>query len=116
MRSPRSFIDRRSYTVTGLGAGASATGRLPGGVELRHFPLPEIAMRELRVRDRQVRLAHAALAPADDVQVQGAGPPAHARLALAAALRLDRVQVPQQIARRGRGLEPHHRVPERALG
>src|SRR5947207_4598791 len=110
MRSPRSFIDSSSSTVTGLGDGASATGGLPGGVELRHFPLPEIAVRELRVRDRKVRLVHPALAPADDVQVKRARLQAHARLALAPAIYLDRVLFAQQAEMRECGLETNQSI------
>src|SRR5881394_972153 len=105
----------RSSTVTGLGAAVSATCRLPGGVELRQLSQPEIAVRELGVWNRQVRLAHAALAPPHDVQVQRAGTPPQSGVALAAALRFDHLQVAEQRARLERGLEQDHLVQEGSL-
>src|SRR5260221_10862255 len=116
MRSARSFMARSSRVVIGLVS--SAMGRRAwrrSGLELRQLALPERAVRKLRVRDHELRLAHDAIAEANDVQVQGAGSPPHLRATLATARRFDRVQVVEQLGGLEGGLEQDHLVEVGAL-
>src|SRR6185437_3767009 len=111
MRSPRSFMARSSWVVTGLVSSAirsRARGR--SRLELCQLALPEGAVRNLGVRDHELRLAHDAIAEADDVQVQGPRSPANPRPALATALRFDRVQEVEQLGGIEGGLEQDHLV------
>src|SRR2546422_6304485 len=106
MRSPRCFRASSSWVVTDFGS--SAIGGRAGrgsGLELRQLALPEGAVGNLGVRNNELRVAQHPIAEAHDIQVQGPRSPAHAGPALAAALRLDRVQVDEQL-----------RGPERGLG
>src|SRR6266516_1606663 len=82
-------------------------------LQLRHLAAPEVAVGELGMGHRQPRLGHHAIAVADDVQVQGAGPPALA--ALPAALPFDLQERAQQLARLERRLQQHHLVEEGSL-
>src|SRR2546428_2346663 len=102
MRSPRCFMATSSRVVTGYGSSAM--------VELRQLALPEGAVRKLGVRDQERGLTHHAIAEPHDVQVQGARSPADPRLALAAALRFDRVKVDEQLGGLERGFEQDHLV------
>src|SRR6185295_8759857 len=111
MRSPRCFMARSSWVVTGLvssAIGSRAWGR--SGFELRQLALPEGAVRKLGVRDHELRIAHDAIAEAHDVQVQGPRSPANPRPALATAFRFDRVQVDEQLGGLEGGLEQGHLV------
>src|SRR5712671_5498548 len=95
MRSPRSFMARSSWVVTGLASLAMGRrARRPSGIELRQLALPEGAVRKLRVRDHERRLVDYPITEAHDVQVQGPPPPANS--ALAAALRFDRMEVDER--------------------
>src|SRR3989449_5344329 len=111
MRSPRAFIARSSWVVTGFVSSAiGSRARRGSGLERPQLALPEWAVRKLGVRDHERRLAHHPMAEADDVQVQGARSPAHARPALATALRFDRVQVREQLGGLEGGLEQDHLI------
>src|SRR2546428_9399333 len=72
MRSAFSFILRSVCVVTGLGS--SAMGHRQR-LELGDLPEPEVAMRQLGVRDGELGRAHGAVAEPHDVEVQRAGPP-----------------------------------------
>src|SRR6266516_1783539 len=102
MRSPRCFMATSSMVVTGLGSSAI--------VELRQLALPEGAVRKLGVRDHEGRLTQHTIAETHDVQVQGPRSPTNPRLALAAALRFDRVEVDEQLGGLERGFEQDHLV------
>src|SRR6266571_3752121 len=82
MRSPRSFMARRSWVVTDLGSSA---------IDLRE-------------------LAHRSIAEADDIQVQRPRSPANARAPVAAALRVDGVEVNEQLGGLEGGFEQDHLV------
>src|SRR2546422_6497312 len=84
------------------------------GVELRDLAKPEVAVCELGVRHGQFRLAHFAVSEAHNVEVERTRPPANSPHA--PALRLDRVEVTQQLGRREAGLEEHHLVQVGILG
>src|SRR5256885_15287173 len=117
MRSPRPFMARSSWVVTGFVSSAigSRAGR-SRDLQFRQLSLPKWAVRQLGVRDDELRLVRHPFAEAHDVQVQGAWSPAHARPALAAALRLDRVQVDEQLGGLERGLEQQHPGQEGPFG
>src|SRR5436309_13642112 len=106
MRSPRSFMARRSWVVTGLGSSA---------IDLRQLGLPEGPVRRLGVRDHERALAHRSIAEADDIQVQRPRSTANARAPVAAALRLDGVEVNEQLGGLERGFEQDHLVQVRPL-
>src|SRR2546426_2440827 len=111
MRSPRSFMARSSWVVTGLVSSAiGSRARRRSGLELRQLALPEGTVRKLGVRDHELRLVHHPITEADDVQVQGPWSPANPRPALATALRFDRVQVDEQLGGLEGGLEQDHLV------
>src|SRR3989449_8779650 len=111
MRSPRSFMARSWWVVTGLVSSAIGNrARRRSGLELRQLALPEGTVRKLGVRDHELRLAHHPITEADDVQVQGPWSPANPRPALATALRFDRVQVDEQLGGLEVGLEQDHLV------
>src|SRR2546421_8557541 len=101
MRSPRSFMARRSWVVTDLGSSA---------IELRQLALPEGPVRKLGVWDHERGLAHRPIAEADDIQVQRPRSPANARAPLAAALRFDGVEVNEQLGGLEGGFEQDHLV------
>src|SRR2546425_12738542 len=100
MRSAFSFILRSVCVVTGLGA--SAMGHRQR-LELGDLPEPEVAMRQLGVRESELRRVHNAVAEPYDVDVQGAGPPPHPPFP--APLGLDGPTLPQQLGRLEPGLE-----------
>src|SRR5437764_839269 len=110
MRFPCCFICSRSCIVTGLGSSATG-GRL--AVELGDLPQPEVAARQLGMRDRELRFTHGAVAVAYDVQVERARTPPHRPHA--APLRFNRVQLREQLARLERRLEQDHLVQVRPL-
>src|SRR2546430_933337 len=57
MRSPRSFMARSSWVVTGLVSSAIGNrARRRSGLELRQLALPEGTVRKLGVRDHELRL------------------------------------------------------------
>src|SRR5256885_15997426 len=88
MRSPRSFMARRSWVVTDLGSSA---------IELRQLALPEGPVRKLGVWDHERGLAHPPIAEADDIQVQRPRSPANAPAPPAATLRFDALQVKMRL-------------------
>src|SRR2546422_8905580 len=90
MRSPRCFRASSPWVVTDFGSSAI-------GGQLRQLALPEGAVGNLGVRNNELRVAQHPIAEAHDIQVQGPRSPARAGPALAAALRLDRVQVDEQL-------------------
>src|SRR2546430_10603685 len=106
MRSPRSFMARRSWVVTDLVSSAiGSRARRGRGVELRQLALPEGPVRELGVRDDERGLAHHPIPEADDIQVQRPRSPANARAPVAAALRFDGVEVNEQLGGLEGGLD-----------
>src|SRR5213078_848255 len=106
MRSPRSFMARRSWVVTDLVSSAiGSRARRGRGVELRQLALPEGPVRKLGVRDHERGLAHRSIPEADDIQVQRPRSPANARAPLAAALRFDGVEVNERSEERRVGKE-----------
>src|SRR3989449_430202 len=111
MRSPRSFMARRSWVVTDLVSSAiGSRARRGRGVELRQLALPEGPVRKLGVWDHERGLAHRSIAEADDIQVQRPRSPANARAPLAAALRFDGVEVNEQLGGLEGGFEQDHLV------
>src|SRR2546425_10286207 len=104
MRSPRSFMARRSWVVTDLVSSAiGSRARRGRGVELRQLALPEGPVRKLGVWDDERGLAHRSIAEADDIQVQRPRSLANARAPLAAELRFDGVDWNDQLGgHRGR--------------
>src|SRR5439155_4770539 len=103
MRSPRCFRASSSWVVTAFVSSAI-------GGQLRQLALPKGAVGNLGVRNNELRVAQHPIAEAHDIQVQGPRSPAHAGPALAPALRLDRVQVDEQLGGLERGLEPDRLV------
>src|SRR5258708_33037979 len=107
MRSPFSFISSNVRVVM--------LGMFP--FQLGDFALPEIAVLELRVRNREVLTPHGPSTEADDIEIERPWSPALPlpRAALSPPLRLDRPAFRQQ--RRGleRGLEENHLVQIRRL-
>src|SRR5437899_258840 len=99
MRSPFSFISSRVRVVM-LG--------MVHRLELGDFAAPEVAVRQLGMRNRQIRLLHGALAVPHDIEVQGARPPALAPLT--PSLRLDRATLPQQLVRSESRFDQHHLI------
>src|SRR5258705_2235412 len=98
MRSPFSFISSKVRVVM--------LDMFP--FQLGDFPLPEIAVRELRMRNRQVPTPHRLGAEAHDIEVERPrAPPLAPR---SAPLRLDRQSVRPELRRRERGLEENHLV------
>src|SRR3989441_10854816 len=87
-------------------------GRRRCGVELRDLAAPEVAVRELGVRNDELRVAQLAVAEAHNVEIESPRSPAYPPLPLPlpASLLLDRAQLAEQFGRRERGLEQHHLV------
>src|SRR5437879_2996766 len=111
MRSPRAFMARSSWVVTGLVSSAiGSRPRRQRGVELRQLPQPEGAVRKLGMWQYEVRLTQHPIAEAHDVQVQSPRSPADPRPALAAPLRFDRVQLDEKVGGLEGGLEEDHLV------
>jgi len=98
MRSPFSFISSNARVVT--------LDMFP--FQLGDFALPEIAVRELRVRNRQVRLSHRHVAVPHDIEVEGPRPPPLA--ACSAPLGFDAAAVRQERRRLQGGFEQNHLV------
>jgi len=105
MRSPFSFISSNVRVVM--------LDMFP--FQLGDFSLPEIAVRELRMRNRKVLTPHRLGAEAHDVEVERPRPPAVSPLALSSPLRLDRPALREQLLGRERGLEQNHLVQIRRL-
>src|SRR5258706_4956081 len=98
MRSPFSFISSKVRVVM--------LDMFP--FQLSDFSLPEIAVLELRVRNREVLTPHRLGTEAHDVEVERPrSPPLAPR---SAPLRLDRPALRQQLFGRERGLEENHLV------
>jgi len=76
--------------------------------QLGDFALPEIAVRKLRVRNRQVRLLHRPVAVPHDIEVEGPRPPTLA--AFSAPLDLDAAAVLEEGRRLQGGFEQNHLV------
>src|SRR5258708_39598359 len=106
MRSPLAFMATMPSVVTGLGASAMRHQH----VELGQLALPEVAMRQLGMRQGQIGLGDYPIAVADDVEIEGAGTPTHRRGAVAAACRFDRQEVAEQSRRPQRRLAPRHLI------
>src|SRR5713101_1272040 len=100
MRSPCSFILRSACVVTGLRSSAMGHRRR---FELGDLTEPEVAMRKLGVWEGELKGAHRTVAEPYDVEVQGAGPPAH--VPLPASLGFHRPALPQQLGSREPGFE-----------
>src|SRR6266545_7282000 len=98
MRSPFSFISSNVRVVM--------LDMVP--FQLGDFPPPEIAVLQLRMRNRQVLAPHGLGAEPHDVEIQGPRSPTLAPLS--APLRLDRQAVCPQLRRGERGLEQNHLV------
>src|SRR2546427_3843774 len=114
MRSPRAFMARSSWVVTGLVSSAiGSRPRRQRGVELRQLPQPEGAVRKLGMWQYEVRLTQHPIAEAHDVQVQSPRSPADPRPALAAPLRFDRVQLDEKVGGLEGGLEEEDRKSTR---
>src|SRR5438876_7771225 len=96
MRSPFSFISSNVSVVM--------LDMFP--FQLGDFPLPEIAVGQLGMGDRQPRLPHGALAVANDVEIEGPRSPPLA--AFPAPLRLDRETIRQQLGRAQRQIGRAH--------
>src|SRR6266508_3688958 len=103
MRSPFSFISSNVRVVT--------LDML--SFQLGDFALPEIAVRKLGVRNRQVRLPHHLVAVAHDIEVEGPRSPALATFP--SPLRFDVPAMYQERSRRQRGFEQNHLVQIRRL-
>src|SRR5881396_2653739 len=103
MRSPFSFISIKSRVVT--------LDMLT--FQLRDLAPPELAIGELRMRNRQVRLSDSLVSVTHDVEVEGPRPPALAPFP--ASFRLDRQTPREQLRRRQGRLEQHHLIQERRL-
>src|SRR5258707_6764837 len=110
MGVPASFIFRRSRIVTGFGA-SDMRGRQ--AIELADLALPEIAVRQLRVRHGELRCDDGAIAETDDVEIECTRPPA--LTALAPRLDLDRAALLQQLERLERRYEQDHLIEIRPL-
>jgi hypothetical protein len=76
--------------------------------QLGDFALPEIAVRQLRVRNRQVRLSHRHVAVPHDIEVEGPRPPPLA--AFSAPLDFDAAAVLEERGRLQGGFEQHHLI------
>src|SRR6266851_1429290 len=74
MRFPSPFILSRVCVVTGLSSSAMSHRQ---SVELGNLPEPEVPMGELRVRDGERGGVHGAIAEPNDIEIQGARPPAY---------------------------------------
>jgi len=103
MRSPFSFISSNARVVT----------LDMFSFQLGDFALPEIAVRKLGMRNRQVRLPHLLVAEADDIEVEGPRSPALATFAT--TLGLDRPTVSQELGRLQARFEQNHLVQIRRL-
>src|SRR6266852_6585 len=103
MRSPFSFISSNARVVT--------LDMFP--FQLGDFALPEIAVRKLWVRNRQIRLPHRFVAIPYDIEVERPRPPALA--SFSAPLRLDAAAVLEQRRRLHCGFEQNHLVQIRRL-
>src|SRR2546430_12017319 len=103
MRSPFSFISSNARVVT----------LDMVSFQLGDFALPEIAVRKLRMRNRQVRLPHRFVAVPHDIEVERPRSPALA--SFSAPLRLDPAAVLQKRRRYQRGFEQNHLVQIRRL-
>src|SRR6185436_13212494 len=98
MRSPFSFISSSARVVM-LGMRT---------IQLGDFALPEIAVRQLGMWNRQIGFPHDARSVAYDVDIQGARSPPLA--ALPAPLRFYRPALRQQVRRAETRFEQHHLV------
>src|SRR5205809_3915956 len=98
MRSPFSFISSNVRVVT-LGMFS---------FQLGDFALPEIAVRKLGVRNRQVRFPHQLVAVAHDIEVEGPRSPALATFP--SPLGFDAPAMCQERSRRQCGFEQNHLV------
>ena len=103
MRSPFSYISSRVRVVT----------LDMFSFQLGDFTLPEIAVRKLGVRNRQVWLPHHLLAVAHDIEVEGPRSPALATFP--SPLRFDAPAMDQERSRRQRSFEQNHLVQVRRL-
>src|SRR5258707_2611296 len=103
MGSPFSFISSNARVVT----------LDMFSFQLGDFALPEIAVRKLGVRNRQVRLPHRFLAEAHDIEVEGPRSPGLATFAT--TLGLDRPTVSQELGRLQARFEQNHLVQIRRL-
>src|SRR5258708_28409901 len=92
MRSPLASMATMPSVVTGLGASAMRHQH----VELGQLALPEVAMRQLGMRQGQIWLGDYPIAVADDVEIDGSGTPTHRRRPAAAACRFVRQDAAQQ--------------------
>src|ERR1700704_6142756 len=98
MRSPFSFISSNARVVM--------LDMFP--FQLGDFPLPEIAVRKLRMRNRQGRLPHCFVAIPHDIEIERPRSPALA--SFPAPLRLNATAVFQERRRLQGGLEQNHLV------
>jgi len=105
MRSPFSFISSNVRVVM--------LDMFP--FQLGDFSLPEIAVGELRMRNREVLTPHRLGAEAHDIEVERPRSPAVFPVALSSLLRLDRPALLEQGLGRKRGLEENHLVQIRRL-
>src|SRR5258708_24165347 len=103
MRSPFSFISIKSRVVT--------LDMLT--FQLGDLALPELALGQLGMGNRQVRLSHSLVSVTHDVEVEGPRPPAFAPFP--ASLPPD-VQAPREQLRPRQGrLDQHHLLHKRPL-
>src|SRR5712691_976434 len=107
MRSPFSFISSNVRVVM--------LGMFP--FQLGDFALPEIAVLELRMRNREVLTPHGPGTEADDIEIERPRSPTLPcpSAALSPPLRLDRPAFRQQRLGLERGLEENHLVQIRRL-
>src|SRR5690242_1340163 len=105
MRSPFAFISSNVRVVM--------LDMFP--FQLGDFALPEIAVGELRMRNREVLTPHRVRAEAYDVEVEGPRSPALRVHAPSPPLRLDRPALLEQRLRRECSLEQNHLVQIRRL-
>src|SRR6185503_4339225 len=103
MRSPFSFISSRVRVVM----------LVMLTIQLGDFALPEIAVGQLGMWNRQIRFSHDARYIAYDVEIQRARSPALA--AFSTPLRLDRPAICQELGRAETRFEQHHLVQIRRL-
>src|SRR5689334_12617391 len=101
MRRPAAFMVSRSVTVSGRG---SAFMRL----DFRQLPQPEVAVRQLGMRNDKVLIGHLAITEAHDVEIEGAGAPT--LTAAPSLLVLDCLKCPEEIPRLERCLQQHHLI------
>src|SRR2546423_5990271 len=101
MRSPFSFISSSARVVT-LDMLA---------LQLSDFPPPEVAVGQLRMGNRQIRVTHGTSSIAHDVEIERSWPPT--LTAFSAPLGFDRPAMGQERPRVQGRFQQHHFVPLR---